>query len=60
MLAAAITAHLTSVQERLRQAELDRVEAQARVEEETKRRILADDLANEAKARAAEDANAAG
>ncbi len=55
VLAAAITAHLSSVQERLRKAELDRVEAHARVEEETKRRILADDLAKEAKARAAEE-----
>jgi serine/threonine-protein kinase len=35
-----ITAYLTGVQERLRQAELARVEAQARAEEERKRRRL--------------------
>jgi serine/threonine-protein kinase len=51
-----MTAYLTGVQERLRKAELDRVEAQARAEEETKRRALADDLAREAQARAEEEA----
>ena len=41
------------MQERLRQAELARVEAQARAEEEAKRRVLADRLAAEAGTRAA-------
>ena len=48
------TAYLLGVQERLHTAELQRVEAQARVEEEAKRRVLADQLAREAQARAAE------
>ncbi len=43
--AGAITAYLASVQERLRQAELAKVEAQTRTEEEAKRRVLADQLA---------------
>jgi tetratricopeptide (TPR) repeat protein len=54
--AAAITAYLTGVQERLRKAELDRVEAQARADEEIKRRALADELVREADARAQEEA----
>ena len=40
-----LTAYLAGVQERLRAAELARVEAQARAEEETKRRVLSDELA---------------
>ena len=48
------TTYLLGVQERLHAAELQRVEAQARVEEEAKRRVLADQLAREAQARAAE------
>ncbi len=48
-----VTDYLAGVQERLRQAELARVEAQARAEEEAKRRVLADRLAAEASARAA-------
>jgi serine/threonine-protein kinase len=55
VLAAAITAYLAGVQEKLRMAEVDRVEARARAEEETKRRLLADDLAREAEARAVEE-----
>ena len=43
--AAAMTGHLRGVQERLRQAELARVEAQARAAEEKKRRRLAVGLA---------------
>jgi tetratricopeptide (TPR) repeat protein len=54
--AAETTAYLAGVQERLRKAELDRVEAQARADEETKRRTLADELAREAEARAQEEA----
>ena len=50
-----MTAHLTGVQERLMSSELARVEAQARAEEETKRRAVADDLAREAMARADEE-----
>jgi serine/threonine-protein kinase len=49
-----LTAYLTGVQERLRRVELARVEAQARAEEESKRRTLADELAREAEARAEE------
>src|SRR5262245_17764902 len=40
VLAAEVTAYLKGVQERLRRAELARVEAQARAEEEAKRRVL--------------------
>ncbi len=47
-----ITAYRDGVQERLRAAELARVEAQARAEEEAKRRVLADQLAAEARAHA--------
>ncbi len=50
-----LTAHLAGVQDRLKAAELARVEAQARAEEEVKRRAVADDLAREARARAAEE-----
>jgi tetratricopeptide (TPR) repeat protein len=50
--AAAVTAHLQGVQERLRQSEVARCAAQARAEEEAKRRELADQLAHEARARA--------
>ncbi len=46
------TAYRDGVQERLRAAEWARVEAQARAEEEEKRRLVADDLAREARARA--------
>jgi serine/threonine-protein kinase len=52
VLAAAVTSYQRGVQERLRAAELGRVEAQARAEEEVKRRELADALAHEAQARA--------
>ncbi len=51
-----VTTYTTGVQERTRKAELDAVEARARAEEETKRRVLADDLAREAQARADEEA----
>ena len=50
-----VTAYLAGVQERLKTAELARVEAQARAEEETKRRAVADELAREARARADEE-----
>ena len=50
-----LTAYLAGVQERLRTAELARVEAQARAEEEAKRRILADALAQKAQAHAVEE-----
>ena len=49
-----MTAYLAGVQERLRQAELSRVEAQAKAEEEAKRRVLAERLAEEARGRAEE------
>jgi serine/threonine-protein kinase len=49
------TAYLAGVQERLRTAEIDRVEAQARAEEEAKRRVLADALAQKAQAHAVEE-----
>ena len=51
-----MTAYFAGVQDLLRKAELDRVDAQARAEEEVKRRTLADDLAREAQARADEEA----
>jgi serine/threonine-protein kinase len=44
-LAEAMTRYLEGVQGKLREAELARVEAQARAGEETKRRVLADELA---------------
>ncbi len=47
-----LTAYLEGVQERLRVAEWARVAAQARAEEEEKRRLVADELAREARARA--------
>jgi tetratricopeptide (TPR) repeat protein len=50
-----LTGYLTSVRERLRKAELAGVEAQARAEEEAKRRILADALAQKAQAHAVEE-----
>src|SRR5262249_9360155 len=50
-----LTTYLTGVQERLRTAELARVEAQARAEEEAKRRTLADALAQKAQAHAVEE-----
>jgi serine/threonine-protein kinase len=53
--AGAIAAHAAGVQERLRKAELERAGAEARADEETKRRALADDLAREATARANEE-----
>jgi tetratricopeptide (TPR) repeat protein len=46
-----VTSYLAGVQERLRSAELARVEAQARAEEEMKRRALSDELAQEARTR---------
>jgi serine/threonine-protein kinase len=47
-----ITAYRMGVQEKLKAAELAAVEAQARAEEEAKRRSLADQLASEARAHA--------
>ncbi len=49
-----MTAYLAGVQERLRLAELAQVEANARAEEEAKRRVLSDQLAAEAQGRAEE------
>ena len=53
VIAGRMTAYLAGVQERLRQAELSRVAAQAHAEEEAKRRELAERLAEEATRRAA-------
>jgi serine/threonine-protein kinase len=50
--ASAVGAYLVSVQERLRLAELAALEARTRTEEESKRRVLADQLASAAEARA--------
>jgi serine/threonine-protein kinase len=50
-----LTAYLAGVQERLRTAELAGVEAQARADEEAKRRVLADALAQKAEAHAVEE-----
>src|SRR5262249_61625740 len=50
-----LTAYLAGVQERLRTAELDRVEAQARAEEEAKRRVLADAPAQKGQAHPVEE-----
>ena len=50
-----ISGYVAGVQERLKTAQLARVEAQARAEEETKRRAVADELAREARARASEE-----
>ena len=50
-----LTAYREGVQERLRAAEWARVEAQARAEEQEKRRLVADELAREARARALEE-----
>jgi serine/threonine protein kinase/Flp pilus assembly protein TadD len=55
IVAARMAAYFASVQDRLRQAELARVEAAARVREEVKQRALSDELAREALARAAEE-----
>jgi eukaryotic-like serine/threonine-protein kinase len=52
---ARLTAYVAGVQERLRTAELARVEAQTRAEEEAKRRTLADALARKAQAHAIEE-----
>jgi len=49
-----MSAFQAGVQVRLQAAELARVEAQTRAEEETKRRAMADDLAHEAQAQAEE------
>jgi serine/threonine-protein kinase len=49
-----ITAYLAGVQERLREAELSRVQAQAHAEEEAQRRALAERLAEEERGRAEE------
>jgi tetratricopeptide (TPR) repeat protein len=54
-LAARLIAYLAGMAERLRLAELARVEAQARADEEARRRELADQLASEARARADEE-----
>ncbi len=54
VVAGRMTAYLAGVQERLRAAELLRVEAQARAEEEAKRRLLAERLAEEERGRAEE------
>ena len=59
VVAAKVSAHLAGVQERLRRAELHRVEAQARAEELGKQRELADALAREAEGRAAASHRAA-
>ena len=50
--ATAMAAYFQGVQDRIRRAELDRVEAETRAEEESKRRVLADKLADEAEGRA--------
>jgi serine/threonine-protein kinase len=47
-----ISGYLASVQERLKAAELARVEMQTRAEEEATRRVLADELSREARGRA--------
>jgi tetratricopeptide (TPR) repeat protein len=53
--AARIAMYLSGVQNQLRQTELARVEADARAEEEAKRRLLSDELAHQAQARATEE-----
>jgi serine/threonine-protein kinase len=50
-----VAAHMAGVQERIRQAELARVAADARAEEQAQRRALADELARQAEARADEE-----
>ena len=47
-----ITAYLMGVQEKLRASEIARATEQTRAEEEAKRRVLSDELAREAEARA--------
>jgi serine/threonine-protein kinase len=54
VVAGRMSAYLAGVQERLRAAELSRVETQARAEEEAKRRVLAERLAEEERGRAEE------
>ena len=54
-----ITGYLTGVQEKLRAAEIARATEQTRAEEEAKRRVLADELALEAEARALESQHTA-
>jgi hypothetical protein len=54
VVAGRMTAYLAGVQQRLREAELSRVEAQARAEEEVKRRELAERLTEEERGRAEE------
>jgi serine/threonine-protein kinase len=49
-----ITAYRADVQEKLRASEIARATEEARAEEEVKRRVLADELAREAQARAEE------
>jgi serine/threonine-protein kinase len=53
--ASTMTAYFRGVQDRLRTAELERVEAETRAEEEVKQRELAEQLAAEAQARAVEE-----
>ena len=55
VVAGRITAYLAGVQEKLRAAEVARATELARGEEEAKRRVLADELAQVAQARAAEE-----
>jgi serine/threonine-protein kinase len=50
-----MAAYMAGVQERIRQAELARVAADARAEEQAQRRALADELARQAQARAVEE-----
>jgi serine/threonine-protein kinase len=59
ILAERMTAYLAGVQDRLRTAEVARATEQARAEEEAKRRVLADELAQAAQARAEEAGRAA-
>jgi eukaryotic-like serine/threonine-protein kinase len=54
-----LTAYRSSVQERLRAAEIAQATQEARAEEEAKRRVLADELAREAEARAEESRRSA-
>ena len=55
-MAAAVTAYLTSVQDRLRRVRAGPSGSPGPADEEIKRRALADDLAREAEARAEEEA----
>ncbi len=56
--ASLVSAHLAGVQERLRLAEIARVEATARAEHEQKARILHEAIAHEAQARAVQERRA--